>query len=240
MPLYATNTGTPVLVRDLQWAGGAGDAPIPVQAVYSPEDGYSAPVWQRAGAPQLGFSLSPHLVRSDSLMQETLRMALQIQGASTAGATLSVQPAAVNGGNPVIVSGLSNTQGSNVITETFQAPTQDAVFTLSAVNRNGVPAAVSRSYTYGLPPVIAEWTWGSFHQGAGIGVPSSVLLRWRVTGAHPLADIEISPDIAFHPGQRQAGSYRYSRVGTRRDEVLTLTASNVFGSVSRDLTIGWP
>ena len=121
-------------------------------------------------------------------------------------------------------------------------PQQNARYLLELANANGV-AVQTAEFLWGRIPTIATWSWGSFHQGQGLAAPDTVLLTWAVTGAVPAASIDITPSIAYHPGAQQSGSRLLTRDRQRhagRNETLTLTARNAFGSVSRQLTVNWP
>ena len=241
MPLYdASGAGdAPRVVRDVFWAGEQGVSPVEAHAVYAPP--YDAPAWQRAGAPVLGLTCTPDKVRSDVGAQPTLDLSLSIAGVDARGAALTVVPAHL-APNGVVGSGFTNT-GGNRISQRFQAPTENARFVLFGENVNDVPATVSVDYYYGLPPRITRFDAVDFQQGIAGHTPDSFLLRWTVADASPAAVVSITTTrpsgFHFHPGSRPSGEYRYSRQGAG-GETLTLTAVNVFGTVSQDLVLRWP
>ena len=239
MPIYATKEhGAPRAVADAYWSDDPTKAPEPVQAVYSPGDGYSVPVWQRAGAPVLGLTLTPGMVRSDVSAQPTLSLGIDVQGADAGGATLTVVPESINSGRP-IATGLTD----GTVTQRYLAPMQDARFVLAATNINGVETTVSRDYYFGLPPRIAYFRTAGYRQGI-LGLrPDQWSIEWSVEDAHPQALVDVTTTnpagFHFHPGRQQSGRYAYSRQGGVGSETLTLTATNVFGTVTRRLVLTW-
>ena len=238
MALRATKrAGEPRLVQSAYWGTGEPNAaPVPVQAVYSPEDGYRHPVFQRAGAPELSLRLDPDHHRSDAA-QAPMRIYVGVRGANASGATLTVVPASVAA---VPFPHFPNQpQGVDGVLQAFQTPVVDARFVLMATNVNLIPTIVSADYWYGLPPRIVQWAVLGYRQGIAGHTPDQALLAWNVADAHPLAEIDVTPSIHYHPGRQQSGRHWYSRVGARASEVLRLTATNVFATVHSDLTVRW-
>ena len=182
-------------------------------------------IWTRGGVPEISsFTATPaNALRTSVRRNITLRFAVTGSTTNTITETLSdgtIRNVPVSGNSVVI-----------------PMPRLTARYTLVSRNVNGT---ASRQITFyrGVAPVIATWRWGGFRQAIGAIAPASVLLEWNVTGS-PNPRLEITPNIHFHPSELQ-GSYRLTRVGAATTQTLTLTATNVFGTVNRDLTINWP
>ena len=240
MALRATHeAGEPRLVQAAYW--GTSDpnaAPVPVQAVYSPEDDYQHPVFQRAGAPELSLSLDPATHRSDAA-QAPMRIRVGVSGVNVSGAALTVIPNNLVPGPGGLIATFPNQAPGQVATQTFQTPVRNARFVLQGVNVNLIPTVVSADYWYGLPPRIVQWAVLGYRQGIAGHTPDQALLAWNVADASPPADVDVIPGIHYHPGRQQSGRYWYSRVGARTMERLTLSARNVFATVMQTLTLRW-
>ena len=108
------------------------------------------------------------------------------------------------------------------------------------VNANGT-SVLEADFERGSPPAITTWQWSGFQQGIFGRDPDTVLLTWGVTG-DPAPNIEFTSSagaVHYHPGTKASGTTRYTRIGVRVDERLTLTATNIFGAVSQTITIPW-
>ena len=108
------------------------------------------------------------------------------------------------------------------------------------INANGT-VVLEADFERGTVPVITTWSWDDFRQGVFGTSPDTVRLNWSVTG-DPAPNIEFTSSagaVHYHPGFHRSGTTRYTRIGTREDEVLTLTAMNLFGTVTGTITIPW-
>ena len=121
-------------------------------------------------------------------------------------------------------------------------PAQNAHYALTVRNANG---SITRhtDFFYGRAPRIGRFATAGFSQGIAGLRPNQVLLEWAVEDAVPPAIVDIETNrpsgFHYHPGSIQSGQYRYSQQGNTA-EVLTLTATNLFGGVSQTLEIDWP
>ena len=107
-------------------------------------------------------------------------------------------------------------------------------------NANGT-SVLEADFERGTAAAITTWRWYGFQQGIFGRDPDTVVLEWGVTG-DPAPTLEITSSagaVHYHPGTRRSGTYRYTRVGVRVDERLTLTASNRFATASQTITVPW-
>ena len=207
------------------------------------------PVWLPAGLPPapVVFEVTPDQVQSDAV-PATIAIRFQrpqIAAVASRLTSASLTEHLADGATRVIadtVAELSTPAGSS---ESFLSspPSQDAHYVLEMANVNG-RVIYTRDYHYGLRPTIAYFRSGGFRQGVSGITPNAVLIEWSVTGAQPPADLDITTDrpsgFHYHPQRIQSGSYRYSQQGAAGRETLTLTARNLFATVSRQLVIEWP
>ena len=196
--------------------------------------------WEEGGVPVVEtFRLDP-----DKLTIGDTRGTVSLVVASS-GATSGTLTAYPEGQQPYVVAtgaGAFTTQPGQEVSFVTPNPQRNTHYTLALTNANGTTIRQA-DFLWGRLPSITTWAWGDFHQGLTGRTPDSVLLTWAVTGAVPLATLDVIPTIHYHPGMRQSGSYRLSRDRQRHSsasEPLSLVASNAFGTVRSTLTIAWP
>ena len=210
------------------------------------------PVYTIAGLPTVdAFSLSTNR-RTIGTPQTSFFIRLQASGSVyAAGRVNRLEEILADGTRRTIAEATAtrnefNTQG-NQVSFGYLTPMQNAQYVLTLSNANGSIVRTLQFY-YGRIATISTWTATQFRQGTSVPRIDTILLTWDVTGAVPAADIDITTNrggagssINFHPQKQQSGRYSYTRVGgtANTSEQLTLTAANVFGRVSQELTVAW-
>ena len=113
-------------------------------------------------------------------------------------------------------------------------------YLVNPINANGT-VVLEADFERGTPAAITTWEWSGFRQGIFGITHDTVELTWGVTG-DPAPIVEITSadgPVHFHPGTRRSGTYEYTRVGVRENEVMTLTVTNRFGTDSQSITVPW-
>ena len=206
-------------------------------------------IFNQAGVPTIrSFTISPDKLTIGSA-QQTLTLGVSATGSEyAAGRINELVELLADGTRTVILAATAtsnrfNTSQGNSVSFSHQTPSQDAQYILTLTNANGTSSEY-RQFHYGRIPTISQWEAGNQRQSI-LSTPATIELRWNVTGGHPTPTLDITTNrggsgssINFHPSVLH-GTHRYTHVGAGTSEILTLTATNVFGTVSRDLTITW-